>query len=98
MGKTIDELNLDQTLIRQEALPAEGDVRKTAWYAFVKDIEELRAGGEVAYAEETLAGIQETVERTQRVTAGQQRAVDNIAATRGRSGSRRYEGYSRKRW
>jgi hypothetical protein len=100
MGKTLDELRarMDERPLRpgeDTDTEAKGDVRATEWYAFTKEIEELRESGRVNWAEETLAGIQETVERTQRVTDGQLRAVWNIssAETHPRRGSRRYEGY-----
>lgn len=74
------------------------DPRSTDWYRFSQDIEDLLATGKYTFAEETLRGIQETVEKRQAVTEGQRRAVRNIEASadrpsRGRS--RRYEGYNR---
>lgn len=96
MGKTIDELPLDDAPIQREPDALEGDVRGTTWYAFVAEIEALRNDGDHAWAEETLAGIQETVERTKRVSDGQRRALDNIASSE-RPVSRRYEGFGR-RW
>jgi hypothetical protein len=109
VGKNIDELRgqMDERPLEPSEAAAEQvkedtkgkDVRSATWYGFVVDIEDLRGSGEVAWAEETLAGIQETVERTHRVTEGQQRAIDNIAAKRQapRSGGRRYEGFNRGR-
>jgi hypothetical protein len=91
MGKRIDELMLDDSPIQSP------DPRETEWQRFSRDIEELRGSGAYHWAESTLAGIQETVEKTKRVTDGQRRAVTNIEAARGRGGSRRYEGF-RGRW
>ena len=62
-------------------------------------IDDLLADGDYVWAEDTLTGIRETVERTKRVTEGQQRAVANIQH-RGEArrddglGRRRYEGFS----
>lgn len=90
MGKRLEELRkLDDTPIVErlvEAQDAPGtDLRETGWYQFIGLIDELIDGQQYAYAYETLAGIRETVERTRRVTEGQQRAVANIEASGGRS-------------
>lgn len=92
-GKSLDELNLSE-----KRLPdPDADQRGTVWYRFVQDIDDLIGGGTVNFAETTLRDIQTTVERTQRVTDGQRRAVENIEAagqrSRSRFGSRRYEGF-----
>lgn len=50
---------------------------------FLREIDDLLDSGEYDWAEETLSGIRTTVERTERATEGQRRAVDNIA-NRGR--------------
>lgn len=77
------------------------DPRGTDWYRFVQDIEDLLATGQYTFAEDTLRGVQRSVEASQRVTDGQRRAVRNIEdsknrPTRGGSFSRRrYEGYGR---
>lgn len=94
MGKRIDDLPLDDSPITREPDAMEGDVRATQWYAFVREVEDLRESGDYAWAEETLAGIQETVERTKRVTPGQERALFNILSAE--RPSRRYEGYGRR--
>ena len=92
MGKRIEELQgLDDSPLGEEI-----DPRATAWYRFVGDIEDLLATGRYTWAEDTLRDIQATVERTRRVTEGQQRAVTNIENARGRGGSRRYEGWRRR--
>ena len=95
-GKAIDDLNLsDQPL--QPSEPE--DPRGTAWYRFMQEIDDLIATGTVGFAETTLRDMQLTIERTKRVTDGQQRAVRNIEAAgersryRPRAGSRRYEGF-----
>jgi hypothetical protein len=95
MGKRIEDLPVDDTPLgdhRHATPPATTDPRGTAWYRFLTDIEDLLATGQYTWAENTLRSIQTTVEQTQRVTSGQQAAVDNIsrAKTRGR---RRYEGF-----
>lgn len=43
-----------------------------------------------SFAADTLEGIYETIERTRQISPGQRRAIENIAASRGRSSSRRY--------
>ena len=95
-GKSIDDLHLDDRLLPS----ATDDPRGTEWYAFVEEIEEHIAGERVAFAEDTLHSIAETVERTKVVTEAQRRAVRNIvqgarAARERRSSSRRYEGFHR---
>src|SRR5262245_58826615 len=105
MGKTIDELRAqldERPLLPGEGVDtqAEGDVRATAWYSFIKDIEDLVESDDYTWALTTLLGIRETVERTKRVSEAQQRAVVNIASARRaphpRGASRRYEGFSRR--
>ena len=69
------------------------DPRGSAWYAFVESIDDLLASGRYTWAEDTLRSIQETVQKTGRVTEGQERAVRNIEQARQRTprgGSRRY--------
>jgi len=68
----------------------------------LEQIDEMTDSGKYGWAEDTLSGIRESVERTQRVTEGQQRAVNNIEAARQsdrapseRTFRRRYEGYRR---
>lgn len=87
MGKRIDQLKLDDTPIEAP------DERDSEWYRFSQDIDDLLATGEYTWAEDTLTGIQETVERIKRVTAAQKRAVTNIENARER---RRYEGWRRR--
>lgn len=55
---------------------------------FIGDIKHLLVDADYGYAEATLRGILATVETTQYVTAGQRRAVANIAAAPQRSGGR----------
>ena len=93
MGKTVDQLNLQEDPIRPTA-PV--DPRTTAWYRFSQDIEDLLATGHYTWAQDTLTDIQVTVERTQAVSEGQRRAVQNIEAARTRGSSRRYEGWRRR--
>lgn len=70
------------------------DPRSTDWYQFTQEIEDLLVTH--GWAQDTLLGIQQSVEKTHTVSEGQQRAVTNIASSHGRGGSRRYEGYSRR--
>lgn len=106
MSKRIDELPLDDSPIEHqhdnlEALDHardrdQGDERDQPWYQFLGTIDDLLATGQYDWAFDSLAGIRETVEKTRRVTEGQQRAVKNIEArgeARARGTSRRYEGY-----
>jgi hypothetical protein len=90
MGKRLDELNLANEEITS------ADPRETAWGQFSTDIDELLATGRYTWAEQTLRGIQETVEQTKHVTAAQRRAFTNIEAAHGRrdGARRRYEGYN----
>ena len=102
-GKSLSELNLsNDPLTTSSTSPTKAeDPRGMEWYRFSSDITELLATGKYTWAERTLEDIQVTVEKTQRVTDGQRRAVRNIeeAAERSRyrprTGSRRYEGYGR---
>ena len=95
MGKRIDELPLDDTPIPSppdgEAIP---DLRDQPWFQFIGEIDELLAAGDYVFAEASLQGIRETVESTRRVSDGQRRAIQNIAASRERySSRRRYDGF-----
>lgn len=93
-------LNPNQ-LSDQSITPTEPtDPRATDWYRFSQDIEDLLATGRYTFAEDTLRGIQTTVEKTKRVSDGQRRAVKNIEDSRLKSDrgvergwSRRYEGH-----
>lgn len=65
---------------------------------FLDEIRGMRDQDRYAFAEDTLRGIKESVERTGSVTMKQRQAVRNIAESqnhgRERGGwSRRYEGY-----
>lgn len=99
MGKRIEELrklDLDTPIERQvEALDTSvTDLREQPWYQFIGTIDDLLAQEQYGWAEDTLTGIRETVEKTQRVSPGQQRAVENIES----NASRRYQGwYGRRR-
>lgn len=95
MGKSLDELNLNDQPIR---IPATKDPRDTDWYRFAREIDDLLATGQYTWAESTLQDIQTTVEQRQAVTVGQRQAVENIERARSsrsdrRGGSRRYEGF-----
>ena len=98
MGKRIEDLlKLDDTPIeRRVEAPEEvsGDLRDQPWYEFVGRIEELLDDPAYGWAMQTLEGIKDTVEHSQRVTEGQQRAVANIEG--GRRPVRR--GLFEKRW
>lgn len=68
---------------------------------FLDELSELLGDTRYNFANETLSGIFESVERTGHVTPGQYTAVRNIRTSvqaredRPRGGSRRYEGWSR---
>lgn len=99
MGKSLDDLNLRDEPLRP-ATPT--DIRDTAWYQFIQEIEALLATGEYEWASSTLSDIAASVEQFQSATEGQRRAVRNIAAARRGDGSRgsqrRYEGFRGRRW
>ena len=93
-GKPITDLHL-----RPE--DDEPDERDTDWYQFCQLIDVLLESEEYHGAQDTLTGIQETVERMRAVSEGQRTAVRNIEAGGKRKsygGSRRYEGYRRRRY
>lgn len=94
MGKRLDDLQLTDQPITP---PAPQDPRDTEWYRFAREIDDLLATGHYTWAFDTLSDIQTTVEQRQCVTEGQRHAVANIEASRGRGGSRRYEGYQGRR-
>lgn len=97
MGKRIEDLKLDDTPIEHrvgDPEPVSDDVRELPWYQFVGHIEDLLATGEYQWAATSLEGIAETVEKSRRVTEGQQRAVANIEG--GKRSVRR--GLFEKRW
>lgn len=94
MGKTLDQLNLDdQPILR----PAPVDDRDTEWYRFAVEIDEILSTGQFDWAENTLSSIKHSVEQYQSVTSGQRQAVANITRARrdrpSRAGSRWYEGF-----
>jgi len=97
MGKTADQLNLDDSLLPPTPRPV--DLRDTDWYRFRAEIEELLASGQYEWAADTLSSIAESVEKYRTVTEGQRRAVGNIAQARkgekygGVGYRRRYEGW-----
>lgn len=81
---------------RETRLPAPEDPRATDWYNFLIEIDEMVLGGGYQWAEDTLTDIRATVERTERLTDGQRRAIDNIKqGGERRTGRRRYEGFGR---
>lgn len=111
MGKRSDDLPLDDTPIRPEqqhlfeptdSSGADGaDDADTPWYQFIGSIDDLLATGRYGWAQDSLYGIRETVEKTRRVSDGQRRAVTNIelrGEPNARGGSRRYEGWSGRGW
>lgn len=75
-------------------LPASGRDRSPT-EKFIAQVKGMLVGDEYEYAEDTLRGILTTVERTGRVSEGQERAVGNIAANPGRKGS---QGHRSQRW
>ncbi len=64
---------------------------------FIGDIKHLLVDPDYGYAEGTLRGILETVERTQYVSPGQRRAIENITAAPNR-GSGTRGNIRRRRW
>lgn len=65
--------------------PPPEDVRKSEWYQFSEQIDDLIATGRYTWAEDTLTDIQETVQKYERVSEGQRRAVRNIEESSERS-------------
>jgi hypothetical protein len=109
MGKRIEDLHLDDNPIEQQHDQQEArqqdlfsaeipDERDTPWYRFCGEIDDLLAAGGYHWAQDTLLGIRETVEKSRRVTDGQKRAVANIerAKEEPRRSSRRYEGWEKR--
>ncbi len=98
MGKRLEDLNLPDEPLQPTPAPREAeDVRATEWYRFCREIDDIIATGNFTWAEDTLSDIAATVEKYQRVTEGQRKAVANIEAARAGRGSRRHEGFYR-RW
>ena len=107
MGKRMEDLHLNDSPIevtteqaeaRQQSLYSDiPDERDTPWYQFIATIDDLLASEDYHWAEDSLLGIRETVEKTRRVSDGQRRAVTNIEhrGQERRGGSRRYEGWGR---
>jgi hypothetical protein len=99
MGKRIEDLPLDDTPLGQAPAPkgpSPLDPRGTEWYQFLEEIEDMLGSGSYAWARDTLEGIQETVERTTRVSEAQRKAVDNIAAGARKSRGRSAPNYFRR--
>jgi hypothetical protein len=95
-GKRLEDLNLSDTPLPTPSKPL--DPRDSDWYRFSRAIDDLLATGTYTWAQDTLHGIQESVEKTEVVTEGQRRAVANIEGAgeeRMRGRSRRYEGFRR---
>ena len=90
MGKTLDDLGLDDTPLPDPTRQARKDAGEVA--NFQEDIRDLLDSGRANWASETLEGIHETVEKSGRVTEGQRKAFEKIrdAAERPR--------YQRRRW
>lgn len=81
----LEDLPLD------ESEPEPVDERTTDWYRFLEEIDDLQITH--SFAQDTLTGIYESVEKSHRVTEGQRRAINNIASSRSKergSYSRRY--------
>lgn len=96
MGQPLDDL-----AGLQQPVASDLDAQRKIADAFVKRLLDMEDDGTLSFAYDTLHSIREHVERTQRVTPGQQQAIDNIQRagderherhTRGK-GSRRYEGW-----
>lgn len=97
MGKRPADLIFSNT-----PTPPPEDPRDQEWYRFAGEIDDLLATGSYTWAQDALEEIQATVEKLQRVSEGQRRAVKNIELGRQerrlpseRGGSRRYEGWGR---
>ena len=76
-----------------KAKPIEEPESVTDPFDFLSRLEDLRADSTYNFASDTIEGIYETVRERGRVTAGQQRAIENIedGAARYRQGwPRRY--------
>lgn len=72
------------------------DLRDTAWYRCLAEIQDLRASGDYAWADEQLVRIATMVERREHVTEKQRKAIDAIRASE-RTPARNYQGFGR-RW
>jgi hypothetical protein len=97
MGKRPEDLPLSDLPLHTKGAP---DDRDTVWYQTVTEIEAMRVSDEYRFAEDTLRGIMESIERFRTVTPGQRRAIDNIAASKSRADGvrgRRYEGFRGRR-
>jgi hypothetical protein len=57
------------------------NVRDTAWFAFVEEIESLLRNGRYGQFETLLRGIASTVQRQERVTARQRQTLRRIEAS-----------------
>jgi hypothetical protein len=69
---------------RDDELADEGrvpDLRDAAWYQAATAIAELRAEGTYAWAEPTLAALEDRIRETQIVTAEQRQALARITGT-----------------
>ena len=68
------------------------DARDTPWHQALVDIENILADGQHRWAEDTLRGIQRTIEKTERVTVKQLATIRNIDNARrpGHDWARRY--------
>jgi hypothetical protein len=112
MGKRIQDLHLNDNPIEVTVEAKEAgqrslfdptpDERDQPWYQFLGDLDDLLADDKYLWANDTLKGIYETVEKSHRVSEGQRRAVTNISnrgeeRLRGRGSSRRYEGFETRR-
>jgi hypothetical protein len=99
VGKSLDQLAItDAPITVTDRAPRSTDPRETEWYQTSQEIDQLLATGRYTWAEETLHSIQASIERLERVTPGQKRAllnIENAVADRERGrGRRRYEGFS----
>jgi hypothetical protein len=66
---------------------AADDIRDSQVYQTLERLEDLTNDDDYAWAHDTLTGIYSTIERSQKVTPGQLRAIENIENSRS---NRRY--------
>jgi len=74
------------------------DARDSEWWKVLTEIEDLRHDGAHDWAEATLAGIHDTIERTHRVSQAQRRAITKIKSSEW-APSRAFDQWGRgRRW
>ena len=79
-------------------LPADVRIPDDEPVKFIRRIKGMLVGDDYQYAEYTLRGILDTIEKTGRVTEGQSRAILNIENNPNTGGSWRAEKKYKRRW